>query len=154
MGAIVCSLALLSGTINESETDSPSILNGVNGDSNYNPAPSAMASNIRPDHDLLTPPGSRPMTPTTEAQQPLLPSSEPTTNSKSLSHLRGSIAGTYSLAGGAGILLLTKLGGALFDSAGPGSPFYMMAAFNGVLFAATLAIAVKQGFLVAREGAE
>lgn len=48
-------------------------------------------------------------------------------------HLKGSIAGIYSLAGGAGILLLTKLGGALFDKWSPGAPFYMLAIFNGVL---------------------
>lgn len=49
------------------------------------------------------------------------------------SQLKGSIAGTYSLAGGAGILLLTKLGGTLFDSWTPGAPFFMLAAFNAIL---------------------
>ena len=49
------------------------------------------------------------------------------------SHLKGSIAGVYSFAGGAGILLLTKLGGTLFDSWLPGAPFFMLAIFNGVL---------------------
>lgn len=51
----------------------------------------------------------------------------------SRSHLKGSIAGVYSLSGGAAILLLTKLGGSLFDSLSTGAPFYMMAIFNGVL---------------------
>lgn len=50
-----------------------------------------------------------------------------------LSHLKGSIAGVYSLYGGAGILILTKVGGLLFDVASSGSPFYIMAAFNGIL---------------------
>ena len=36
-------------------------------------------------------------------------------------------------AGGAAILLLTKLGGYLFDSLSTGAPFYMMAIFNAVL---------------------
>ncbi|KAI2630776.1 hypothetical protein GGR54DRAFT_584157 [Hypoxylon sp. NC1633] len=54
-------------------------------------------------------------------------------------HLKGSIAGVYSWCGGAAILLLTKLGGYLFDVAAPGAPFYMMAAFNGVLLVASLA---------------
>jgi len=49
------------------------------------------------------------------------------------SHLKGSMAGVYSLSGGAGILILTKLGGKLFD-AGWGTPFYLMAGFNGALF--------------------
>jgi hypothetical protein len=48
-------------------------------------------------------------------------------------HLKGSIAGVYSLSGGAAILLLTKLGGYLFDTLSTGAPFYMMAIFNAVL---------------------
>ncbi|KAI9695160.1 MAG: hypothetical protein M1820_008866 [Bogoriella megaspora] len=48
--------------------------------------------------------------------------------------LRGSVSGIYSFAGGFGILLLTKLGGALFDETGRGAPFVMMATFNGILF--------------------
>lgn len=51
----------------------------------------------------------------------------------SRSHLKGSIAGVYSLSGGAAILLLTKLGGVLFDTLSSGAPFYMMAIFNAVL---------------------
>lgn len=51
----------------------------------------------------------------------------------SRSHLKGSIAGVYSLSGGAAILLLTKLGGYLFDSVSTGAPFYMMAIFNAIL---------------------
>lgn len=50
-----------------------------------------------------------------------------------LSHLKGSIAGVYSLYGGAGILLLTKVGGLLFDVLSSGTPFYIMAGFNGAL---------------------
>ncbi|KAI1467270.1 uncharacterized protein F4812DRAFT_431951 [Daldinia caldariorum] len=56
--------------------------------------------------------------------------------------LKGSIAGVYSWCGGVAILLLTKLGGYLFDVASPGAPFYMMAVFNGVLFVASTAIGV------------
>ncbi|CAI7658024.1 unnamed protein product [Penicillium manginii] len=52
-----------------------------------------------------------------------------------LSHLKGSIAGVYSLYGGAGILLLTKVGGLLFDKWSSGTPFYIMAIFNGILLA-------------------
>ncbi|KAH8595669.1 MFS transporter-like protein [Bisporella sp. PMI_857] len=51
----------------------------------------------------------------------------------SRNHLKGSIAGVYSLSGGAAILLLTKLGGYLFDRLSTGAPFYMMALFNAVL---------------------
>ena len=59
-------------------------------------------------------------------------------------HLKGSIAGIYSLAGGAGILLLTKLGGLLFDSLSPGAPFYMLAIFNAIVLAVALACGVGQ----------
>jgi hypothetical protein len=51
----------------------------------------------------------------------------------SRAHLKGSIAGVYSLSGGAAILLLTKLGGYLFDTLSVSAPFYMMAIFNAVL---------------------
>lgn len=51
----------------------------------------------------------------------------------SRNHLKGSIAGVYSLFGGAAILLLTKLGGYLFDNLSTGAPFYMMAIFNAIL---------------------
>jgi len=47
---------------------------------------------------------------------PLVASRSPATAHSSRSHLKGSIAGVYSLSGGAAILLLTKLGGYLFDS--------------------------------------
>lgn len=52
-----------------------------------------------------------------------------------LAHLKGSIAGVYSLYGGAGILLLTKVGGLLFDVLSSSTPFYIMAGFNGILLA-------------------
>jgi MFS family permease len=54
--------------------------------------------------------------------------------------LKGSIAGVYSWCGGAAILLLTKLGGYLFDVWTTGAPFYMMAIFNGALLFASLGI--------------
>ncbi|KAK5110905.1 hypothetical protein LTR62_005443 [Meristemomyces frigidus] len=79
---------------------------------------------------------------------PLLPQ---TTNeaapTRDRSHLKGSIAGVYSFAGGAGILLLTKLGGALFDSWTEGAPFFLMAIFNAILFVAVLAIGGGKAFV-------
>lgn len=54
-------------------------------------------------------------------------------------HLKGSIAGVYSLAGGAGILLLTKLGGLSFDDLSPVAPFCLLGLFNTMLFIAGLA---------------
>jgi hypothetical protein len=56
--------------------------------------------------------------------------------------LKGSVAGVYSWCGGAAILLLTKLGGYLFDVWSTGAPFYLMAIFNGVLLLASVSIDV------------
>ena len=55
---------------------------------------------------------------------------------RSQNHLKGSIAGVYSLAGGVGILILTKAGGLLFDKVSPVAPFVMVSAFNFLLLAA------------------
>ncbi len=55
---------------------------------------------------------------------------------RSQNNLKGSIAGVYSLSGGVGILLLTKIGGLLFDKVSPVAPFVMISAFNFLLFAA------------------
>jgi hypothetical protein len=52
------------------------------------------------------------------------------------------MAGVYSWFGGAAILLLTKLGGYLFDSWSTGAPFYLMAIFNGMLLLASIGIDV------------
>ena len=61
-----------------------------------------------------------------------------------LSHLQGSIAGIYSFYGGAAILILTKLGGSLFDKVATGAPFYIMAAFNGILFIACAVFGLRK----------
>lgn len=60
--------------------------------------------------------------------------------------LKGSIAGVYSWCGGAAILLLTKLGGYLFDHWSRGAPFYMMAVFNALLLLASLGIDANRTF--------
>ena len=60
--------------------------------------------------------------------------------------LKGSVAGVYSWCGGAAILLLTKLGGYLFDTWSTGAPFYMMAVFNGVLLTASLGVDMGRAY--------
>jgi hypothetical protein len=137
IGAIVCSLALLGRGINNDEGSNEHTRHTDETVYSSNGHPSAGA----------TPPRSPTLTPASE-DAPLLPHpniSGPTTASgpTSHNHLKGSIAGTYSLLGGFGILLLTKAGGALFDSRGPGAPFYMMASFNAVLLVVGVAVAVK-----------
>ena len=75
-----------------------------------------------------------------------------TTSQVSRTHLKGSIAGVYSLFGGAAILLLTKVGGSLFDSLSTGAPFYMMAVFNAILLVVGTAVVIYQE-LLRRRGA-
>lgn len=61
-----------------------------------------------------------------------------------LSDLKGSVAGVYSFFGGAAILILTKAGGALFDSTSTSAPFLIMAAFNGILLVATIVVGISR----------
>ncbi|KAI9884306.1 MAG: hypothetical protein M1823_003915 [Watsoniomyces obsoletus] len=90
-----------------------------------------------------TPPGSASWAPfsasRSSSQQPS-PDSPPSSSSRRPKtereryyNLKGTIAGIYSLGGGLGILLLTKLGGWMFDNITPGAPFLMMALFNAIL---------------------
>jgi len=122
IGAIVCSLSLLAKGIETEPT--------VTHDSFAVPASDAQHGSS---NGYIS-------TANHEASTPLLPSHfrEMAHTSSSRAALKGSIAGIYSLGGGAGILLLTKLGGLMFDKADVGSPFFMMAIFNAVLFVVTL----------------
>lgn len=61
---------------------------------------------------------------------------------QSYRHLKGSIAGVYSLAGGAGILLLTKLGGLSFDEISVVAPFCLLGLFHAILFIAGLSCGI------------
>ncbi|RFU24857.1 hypothetical protein B7463_g11482, partial [Scytalidium lignicola] len=110
IGAIVCSLGLLGrGVLGE--------------EGGYN-----LSSQLQTGQ---TAQGIAPSDPTETA--PLIGTPMVTKGTTSRNHLKGSIAGVYSLSGGAAILLLTKLGGYLFDRLSPAAPFYMMAVFNAVL---------------------
>jgi hypothetical protein len=116
IGAIVCSLSLLAKGI---ETEAPST-------NDYFSVSTSDPQTCTPGH---------------EASTPLLPSHlrHIADGSSTRAALKGSIAGIYSLGGGAGILLLTKVGGLMFDKVDVGSPFFLMAGFNAVLFIVTLA---------------
>lgn len=126
IGAIVCSLGLLGhGVLGSGGTEDPKsrqgrqLLSVEHEGQGTHPARnnSPLQSNNRAGSD--------------ETSALLGP--QPTQKQHSLEHMKGSMAGVYSLAGGAGILLLTKLGGFLFDKLSPGAPFYMLAMFNGLL---------------------
>lgn len=139
IGAIVCSLALLGRGINNDEANQAEPSYSASASASGTPYLSAGA----------TPPLSTPCTPLDE-EAPLLVegrSGSRTTaglDSTSHNHIKGSIAGTYSLIGGFGILLLTKAGGALFDKSGPGAPFYMMAIFNALLLVVGVGVGTWQ----------
>lgn len=142
IGAIVCSLSLLGRGINNDEPTLPDKFPSAPESSNGTSHPSAGA----------TPPSSAPITPLDE-NAPLLPQMHarsasrpvsPPAGAQSHNHMKGSIAGTYSLLGGFGILILTKAGGALFDDSGPGAPFYMMAAFNAMLLVVGVVVGIWQ----------
>ncbi|RDH31668.1 major facilitator superfamily domain-containing protein [Aspergillus welwitschiae] len=134
IGAIVCSLSVLSsGILSLSEVgrmddqlwstpSEPSEDEGEDEDENENNNENNPVDDEEEEHG---------------EDRPLM-SHRPGRKERHLSHLKGSIAGVYSLYGGAGILLLTKLGGLLFDVLSSGAPFYIMAGFNGALLLAGL----------------
>lgn len=118
IGAIVCSLGSLGRGILAVDI----------------PRTARREASIAPDEDEST-----------DENEPLM---QVTTDRESASRIRlkGSIAGVYSLCGGAAILLLTKLGGYLFDKVSTGAPFYMMAVFNAILLVASLGMDASQTF--------
>jgi hypothetical protein len=76
-------------------------------------------------------------------REPLLSDDPPKTSNRGLAELKGSVAGVYSFYGGAGILILTKIGGLLFDKVSVAAPFHIMASFNGILFIACIFLGPK-----------
>ncbi|KAM0249469.1 hypothetical protein ACHAP5_002858 [Fusarium lateritium] len=119
IGAIVCSLGSLGRGVLAVEL----------------PRTARLESLLQPDEYESTNEESRPLINITTDQE-----------STSRIRLKGSIAGVYSLCGGFAILLLTKLGGYLFDKLSNGAPFYMMAVFNAVLLAFSLGMDASHTF--------
>ena len=133
IGAIVCSLGLLGHSILEL-TASPdeSCQKGKFGENRSTPVHGFIHSSSDP---LLAHRHTSSSTEGVDEESTLL-LSIPESVPGSYEHLKGSIAGVYSLAGGAGILLLTKTGGVLFDRISPVAPFYLLALINGCLLLA------------------
>lgn len=119
IGAIVCSLGILSGGVLRQHNDSTTDVSSTS-----------------------TVPQSFDQEAQSRENTPLLAEAR-TSISKDLSQLKGSIAGVYSLYGGAGILILTKLGGLLFDRVSFGAPFYIMASFNVIQLLACIVVATS-----------
>ena len=153
IGAIVSSLDLISRGIQTEDEDQAPIedANGhatppLDQNGTLSPAARPTSANSRP--VLEYQPWSHHSSVET---MPLMPSHlRRIRTSQSRGPLKGSIAGIYSLCGGAGILMLTKIGGLLFDRVDVGVPFYMMAVFNAVLFVITL-VSVSWGELKTSE---
>ncbi|KAI9841359.1 MAG: hypothetical protein M1837_000742 [Sclerophora amabilis] len=166
IGAIVCSLGLLGRGVLADEEREDAVYNnetstpqsrGGSGDGGtvtgavdaandtYSAPEECIPETEEDEHSSLLPQQSHA---TTTMGTPTRSSSTSSSHSPSASpsrtHLKGSIAGVYSLTGAAGILLLTKLGGYLFDAVTPGAPFFMLATFNGVLFVAGIAAGVRE----------
>jgi MFS family permease len=122
IGAIVCSLAVLSGGVLKQQKPG-----------NSTGQLQRRSESHATDQESQTQPAE---------EAPLLPKAEKH-SSRDLSRLKGSIAGIYSLYGGAGILILTKLGGFLFDRVSFAAPFYVMAIFNGILLIVCILVATS-----------
>ena len=126
IGAIVCSLGLVGRVVLES---TPSSQSHEAHNIDQNSSDGYGSSRIPPRENSI--PTLREEIDDTEEIRGLL--QDKLVSPTSHHHLKGSIAGIYSLAGGLGILLLTKLGGYLFDSASPVAPFYVLSIFNALL---------------------
>ncbi|KAF2756398.1 hypothetical protein EJ05DRAFT_487308 [Pseudovirgaria hyperparasitica] len=156
IGAIVCSLGLLGrGIHGEAGGARSNSSNDVNG---YREAPSYpnSASHTRPSSSGANPNGASLTTARNSRDfeaAPLLPTDPPSYDPEptSRTHLKGSIAGIYSLLGGAAILLLTKLGGWLFDDVAKGGPFWMMAVFNAALAVGAVGVGLRGWFAKGRD---
>ncbi|OAA58626.1 major facilitator superfamily transporter [Niveomyces insectorum RCEF 264] len=134
IGAIVCSLgALGQGVLAGREDGEPQTTATTT-------ATRTFAANDHEDAPLLFSSSSSSSSPSSSLDLARPPPTPPPSAPLSRIQLKGSIAGVYSWCGGAAILLLTKLGGYFFDTWSRGAPFYLMAAFNGVLLAASLGI--------------
>ena len=142
IGAIVCSLGLLGRSILESDLAIPN---------SEAEATASSPQEFPPLPSLGNNPGHPPKTvhPNTFTGNEVNDTNETSrllggecAQPRNRQHLKGSVAGVYSLTGGAGILLLTKLGGYLFDRMSPAAPFYMLAIFNCVLLLSGLACGI------------
>jgi len=139
ISAIVCSLGILAKGIQASSSTQPSTAS--NGDTLPEAfEPSTEAPLTADEQPTETAPLLPPVNETPSPQ----PSTEQAPTELDRAQLKGTIAGVYSLSGGVGILLLTKLGGVLFDKTSTGAPFYMLAGFNGILLFAVVVVFIVQ----------
>jgi MFS family permease len=65
--------------------------------------------------------------------------------------IRGTLVGVFNTMGGIGIILVSGIGGYIYDALGRGSPFTMMGILNGMLLVAAIAVRLRAGEPVNRE---
>ncbi len=140
IGAIVCSLGLVGRAVLEPTQLSEPSMTG-NTDRRTNNTYGSVRTSLTAAPDVLSSTSRAEGIPNAEETSGLLQNK--VMNPPSRHRLKGSIAGVYSLAGGFGILLLTKLGGYLFDSQSPVAPFYVLAIFNGLLLMGGVAYSIS-----------
>jgi sugar phosphate permease len=56
---------------------------------------------------------------------------------------RGSVLGAFNISGAAGILIITAVGGRLFDAVDPRAPFVVVGSINVLLFFASLYVRLR-----------
>ncbi len=65
--------------------------------------------------------------------------SQTTISKEASEEMRGSIIGVFNFCGAVGILILTVIGGWLFDNVGPWAPFFLVGLLNGLVGLAAFA---------------
>jgi MFS family permease len=65
--------------------------------------------------------------------------SQTTIGKEASAEMRGSIIGVFNFCGAVGILILTVIGGWLFDNVGPWAPFFLVGILNGLVGLAAFA---------------
>ena len=59
--------------------------------------------------------------------------------------IRGTLVGVFNTMGGIGIIIVSGLGGYIYDAVGRASPFTMMGILNGLLLVAAIAVRLRAG---------
>ena len=142
IGAIVCSLGLIGRVVLE-PTLVGDLFEARNVDQGTDDNCGSTRTNARAIPRVFPTPRSPSLVDVTNIEETRGLIQDKLVASRSRHYLKGSIAGIYSLAGGFGILLLTKLGGYLFDTISPVAPFYMLSIFNTLLFLGGVAYGIS-----------
>lgn len=144
MGAIVCSLAILTDEILKLKADDEDEGNLFEADDGvYNTVDWQwdQEEGFQTEHETSGRPGA-------DENSSLLHNDDTFTKkfktSATLLTIKGSVAGMYSLYGAMGVLVLTKMGGALYDTVSARGPFLLLAGANVKLLILAISIIAVQ----------